>query len=240
MGTIISLPEITQKDDAKAHKYPFQLSIQTMEFLQASIFYTAFNDISTAQYIHIDGKLNEIEKIFTDKMYDKKTYDECWEFLNKYNEVFKKGAFQSVIISLNSHWDWYIRKLSKFIEFSRDHIVSPELDKKQISALSRISNFSIAHQLKILSEVTGVKLDIDSKDIENLKEMSRVRNLGLHNRWETDEKYMLLSGRTDIKLGEIRYVEIGEINLWHSILIKTLGETCRKVATKYVKAPAYQ
>jgi hypothetical protein len=69
--------------------------------------------------------------------------------------------------------------------------------------------------------------------------MSRVRNLGLHNRWEVDEKYIELSGRSDVETGDIRFVEIDEINLWHDSLIKTLVETCRKTAISYVAAPAY-
>lgn len=239
MGTTISLLEMTQKEDAAAHKYPFQISLQTMEFLQASIFYTAFTDIATSEYIRLDGKMDEIEKIFTEKLYSKKTYDECWDFLHKYSEIFKKGAFQNVIVSLNSHWDWYIRNLSAFIIYSREHVESPELSAKQTRELERISYTSIAQQLETLAFVTGVELQIDANDIENLKEMSRVRNLGLHNRWEADEKYLELSGRTDIEAGEIRFVEIDELNLWHGSLINTLGETCRKVSMKYVEAPTY-
>lgn len=239
MGTIIPLLEMSQKDDAMAHKYPFQISLQTMEFLQASIFYAAFTDIATSEYIRIDGKMEEIENIFTDQLYSKQTYDECWGFLQKYFEIFKKGAFQNVIVSLNSHWDWYIRNLSAFIRFSREHVDSPELTTKQTKEFGRIGNNSIAHQLETLATVTGIEFEIDPNDIENLKEMSRVRNLGLHNRWEVDEKYLELSEGTEIELGEIRFVEIDELNLWYGSLINILGETCRKVALKYVEAPSY-
>ena len=73
-------------------------------------------------------------------------------------------------------------------------------------------------------------LELDEKDIANLKEMSRTRNLGLHNRWEVDERYLELTGREDFELGELRIVEIDEINRWYESLINTLGETCRKTA----------
>lgn len=239
MGTKIPLLNMTQKDDAKAHIYPFQISLQTQEFLQAAIFYTAFIDIATSEYIRIEGKLEEIETIFTERLYTKESYDECWEFLQRYFDIFKKGAFQNVIVSLNSHWDWYIRNLSKFIEFARNHVESPKLSAKQRKEFSRIGNCSIAQQLGIIELAAGVELDLEEKDIEHFKEMSRVRNLGLHNRWEVDERYLELTGRKDIELGDIRFVEIDEINLWHGSLIKTLGETCRKIAIKYVGAPAY-
>lgn len=239
MGTKIPLLKMTQKDDAQAHVYPFQISLQTQEFLQAAIFYTAFTDIATSEHIRIEGKLEDIEATFTERLYTKESYDECWEFLQRYFEIFKKGAFQNVIVSLNSHWDWYIRNLGKFIDFARDHVESPALNARQRNDLSRIGNCSISQQLETIEIVSGVQLEIDENDKEHLKEMSRVRNLGLHNRWEVDEKYIELSGRTDVEIGDIRFVEIDEINLWHGALIKTLDETCRKVAIHYIAAPSY-
>lgn len=239
MGTKIPLLEMTQKDDAQAHIYPFQISMQTQEFLQAAIFYTAFTDIATSEYIGIEGKLDEIEGIITEQLYTKESYEECWGFLQSYIDIFKKGAFQNVIVSLNSHWDWYIRNLGKFIDFARNHVESPVLNAKQRNCLSRISYCSIVQQLEIIETAAGVELEIDENVKEHLKEMSRVRNLGLHNRWEVDEKYLELSGRTDVELEDIRFVEIDEINLWYGALIKTLSETCRKIAINYVAAPAY-
>ncbi|MEW8522510.1 MAG: hypothetical protein AB2552_05605 [Candidatus Thiodiazotropha endolucinida] len=239
MGTKIPLLKMTQKDVAQAHKYPFQICLQTQEFLQAAIFYTAFTDIATSQYIRIEGKLDEIEGIFTEQLYEKKSYDECWGFLQRYFEIFKKGAFQNVIVSLNSHWDWYIRNLGQFIYFSRNHIESPQLNSQQRNDLSRIGRCSILRQLEIIEATAGVELEISENDKEYLKEMSLVRNLGLHNRWEIDEKYIEQTGRTDVEAGDLRFVEINELNLWHGALINTLGETCRKVAIKFVSAPAY-
>jgi transposase-like protein len=239
MSTKIPLPKITQEDDTQAHMYPFQISLQTQEFLQAAIFYTAFTDIATSEHIRIDGKLEEIESIFTERLYTKEAYDECWEFMQCYFEIFRKGAFQNVIVSLNSHWDWYIRNLGRFIEFAREHVESPALNSSQRNDLSRIGNCSISQQLETIEIATGVQLELDERDKEYLNEMSRVRNIGLHNRWEVDEKYIELSGRSDVETGDIRFVEIDEINLWHDSLIKTLVETCRKTAISYVAAPAY-
>lgn len=138
MGIRIPLLEMTQKPDAKAHAYPFCISLQAQEFLQAAIFYTAFTDIATSEYIRIEGKLDEIEEIFVERLYSKKGYDDCWKFLQRYFDIFKRGAFQNVIISLNSHWDWYIRNLGQFIEFARNHVASPELNAAQRNDLSRI------------------------------------------------------------------------------------------------------
>ena len=183
--------------------------------------------------------MDEIENIFTERLYSKAIYDECWEFLHRYFEVFKKEAFQNVIVTLNSHWDWYIRNLANFIEFARGHIASPELSNKENKQFTRIGNCSISQQLEIIEMVSGVKLDIEDEDLERLREMSRVRNLGLHNRWEVDVEYLELSGREDTEVGEIRVVEIDEINQWHSSLLKTLHVSCKKVAIQYVSAPAF-
>jgi len=239
MAIKIPLLPMEQSKDAKAHCYPFQICMQTQEFLQASIFYAAFTDVATAEYIRIDGKLEEIEKSFTERLYSKETYDECWDYLQKYFDVFKKSAFQNVLVPLNSHWDWYVRRLAEFIAFAREHVESPTLNKAQQNDFCRIGNCPIYRQLEIIEIAAGLTLELDEKDIANLKEMSRTRNLGLHNRWEVDERYLELTGREDFELGELRIVEIDEINRWYESLINTLGETCRKTAVKYVSTPSY-
>ena len=70
---------MSQKDGAEAHIYPFQIAIQTQEFLQASIFHSIFTNIATFEYVKIEGKLEEIEEKFTSSLYSKDTYNESWQ-----------------------------------------------------------------------------------------------------------------------------------------------------------------
>jgi hypothetical protein len=73
-----------------------------------------------------------------------------------------------------------------------------------------------------------------------LMEMSLVRIIGIHNRWEVDEVYLAntrQSGRC--VLGEIRSVEQGEALQWRTALDNLLINAWSPIAQLYVQAPHY-
>jgi hypothetical protein len=239
MPVKILLPELKQGLSAQAHPYPFQIAFQTLEFLQGAIFYASLIDVAAGEFFKLPDGLIRIEKIFIEKLYSKKTYDEAWGYLEKYRAVFEKTAFQSVIISLNSHWDWYIRKLGEFISFARfkaSDLAFSNADKKRIA---RISYVPILEQLKIVELASGVKIELRPEDLVELKEMTLVRNLGLHNRWEVDERYIWHTQRKGISVGDVRVIDIDELYLWHRLLIMLVNELARQVAIAFVKTPTF-
>lgn len=72
-----------------------------------------------------------------------------------------------------------------------------------------------------------------------VKKMSYVRNLGLHNRWEIDAFYLRKTLTSGWVLGEIREVSIAELRTWVSSLTKLLDETSIPIAKEYCSAPDY-
>ena len=136
---------------------------------------------------------------------------ECWDYLERYKAIFRGALHQNVLIALNSQWDWYIRKLADFIAFARNHVRSPMLLGKPKKAFGRISIQSIVDQLETLEQVCHVRFNLLKVDLENLKEMSLVRNLGLHNRWEVDKEYLKRSSFRALAEGELRVVQEVEL-----------------------------
>ena len=235
----IPLPKVTKFNTAKAHSFPFQIGYQTLEFLQGTIFYVSFADIAAGAYVRIPGAMDNIEKYFLERLYNKESYDQAWEYLHKYQEIFEKTVFSNVLISFCSHWDWYIRRLSDFIKFARTYVNSPNLSKSEEDDLKRISNISFTNQIEILEKASGIIFEISREIRDQLKEMTLVRNLGLHNRWEVDEKYLLYSKTKCFEIGDLRLVKIDELNCWHGGLISLITETSKLIAIKYLDAPDY-
>lgn len=71
-------------------------------------------------------------------------------------------------------------------------------------------------------------------------EMSLVRNLGLHNRWEVDEVYLKNSSHSGaLVVGELRLVNASELLPWRSALSQLLMGIWSPIAQLYVGAPEY-
>lgn len=235
----IPLPSMTSKPEAKAHIYPFQIGFQTEEFLQATLLYTIFADTAAGELVRQPGGFAHIEKIILDKLPQKNGYDDAWKFLEKHLPIFEKANFQSVLIALNSQWDWYVRKLGEFIIFActENSLINNAGENKK--RLERIDKLPIIEQIKVLEIYAGVSFALSSEDQIEINEMSLVRNLGLHNRWEVDGKYLTLSKHQNYEVGDIRIIDKNELQTWHSILIQLLNKTTTAIAIAFVNAPQF-
>lgn len=239
MPVRIPLPNVARAPDAAAHPYPFQISIQTLEFLQASLFYAAFVDVATGELVRQPDGMARIEKQFTEKLYTKETYDQVWGFLAKYQPVFDRVPFQSVLISLNSHWDWYLRKLVDFILFARANTGADALSNESTRRLERSGMLPLLEQIEIVELSAGVQFGLTDQQRVELQEMALVRNLGLHNRWELDARYLEKTQRQGLQPGELRLVAIDELHQWHHLLMTLVHESASRVAVAFVAAPDY-
>jgi hypothetical protein len=235
----IPLPGVTRTSATTAHPYPIQVSLQTQEFIQAVLFYAMFADTAAGAYVRLPNALNNIEKELNKEGLDKAEWNRGWGYLQKYQAIFNNTIFQNVVILMRSHWDWYIRQIGEFINFGRAHIASPPLTKKQESELNRIGWSEITRQLLILEESSGINLNLPLQIFADISEMSLVRNLGLHNRWEVDAFYLSKTSSSVWELRDIRIIEIGELQSWARSLSKLITETSLQIAVKYVGAPDY-
>lgn len=234
----IPLPNLVNKL-GRAHAYPFQIGMQTLEFLQAAILHASVLDIAAGRFVRLPNGLKEVEKEFLDKVGTKDSYDKAWGYLEKYQTVFQEATFQSVLIALISHWDWYVRNLGAFIIFARESLAMPSLAKKPAKDLARFDSLPMQEQLLTLEHVLAAGLGFSDEEKTVLQEMSLVRNLGLHNRWEIDDRYLKLTRQGGYTLGEIRAVQISELAGWHLLLVRLINTSCSQVAQAYAAAPEY-
>ncbi|MDT4967607.1 MAG: hypothetical protein QOJ64_2344 [Acidobacteriota bacterium] len=239
MGIKIPLPSFTRMPDAKAHPFPIQVSFQTQEFIQGVLFYVMFADVTAGEYVRMPNALNKIQKKLTTEGMSQKAWNDGWTYLEKYKVIFENTVFQNAAIFMRSHWDWYVRQIGEFVQFARNHVPSPTLSQKQQQRLSKIGWKGITDQLSILEDSSGIKFGISTKVLSDLKEMSLVRNLGMHNRWEVDQSYLDKSSSSKLALREVRLIEIGELQSWSSSLSELINATSFQTAVKYVSAPDY-
>lgn len=189
MSLRISLPKVTKGPSCKAHPFPFQIGFQTLEFIQASIFFTSVRDYISAEYLERNKSLEGIKYTMMGNGLSKGDWEKSFNCLTHYKEVFKSWVFQNVLIQIKSHWDWYIRRLGEFIVFANQYVLCPPLSSKDKKTLQSIGFLPLKKQLKTLEKVSGVKFNISKDVLDALLEMAFVRNLGLHNRWEVDSFY---------------------------------------------------
>lgn|GEM_PF-1408141 len=237
--TKIPLPSVSKTPGARAHSFPIQVSVQTQEFIQAVLFYAMFADIAAGRYVRLPNALNNIEQEVMKEGLDKKLWDNGWSYLQRYQPIFNNTIFQNVLILMRSHWDWYIRQIGEFVSFARNHVSSPALDKNQEKELARIGWKEITQQLTILEKSCGIKFNLSPAILSDINEMSLVRNLGMHNRWEVDDYYLNKTSSSKWELKDVRLTEIAELRSWSGSLSKLINETSLEIAIKYVHAPDF-
>lgn len=235
----VELPKVDSKPEAKAHKFPVQIAYQAQEFMQGAIFYYILYDTAASQRIRQSSALGEIEQSLKDKGMSKSLWEEGWSCLEKYHDVFAKNVRQSVLIMLRSHWDWYISHLGAFINKNYPFIYNQKLSNNKQKELLKIGFKEITQQIDILRNTIGLEIHLDDETLGHVREMSLVRNLGLHNRWEVDQFYLDATKSKGWNIRDIRIFEISELELWHSALVKLINESWKPVAIQFNGSPEY-
>lgn len=238
--TRIALPLVTSTKGAQAHPYPLQIAYQTQEFIQGFMFYAAFSDLAAGQIVRMPNGIQMIESQMKDRGLSAGVAEQGWQIMHKYTHVFQDTIYQSVLISLNSHWDWYIRKLSEFIEFCRTNIGGPVVSAKDEKRLKRASRLPLVEQIEVVELTAGIQLALSEDQRNELNEMSLVRNLGLHNRWEIDSTYLRETVRTGLQLGDLRTIDIAELQKWHRRLVELLQRSSIECAKVFKMAPDFR
>ncbi len=224
----------------QGHEYPLRIGYQTQQFLHGYFFFAVLQDGSSGAFLKDPNAAQAAEQDMVSKGGDPESIRLGWECLRAYEAVFVQAIFQNAVVALNSHWDWYVRKLGEFIRFGRHHVTTvPPLSQKQEGNLKRIGFVSITEQIAVLGVATGLTFEVSTKDLENLRELSLVRNLVLHNRSEVDDQYLSKSTCTRFPNHHLRDLSALEVNEWQKSLVGAVNETCVALAEKFVAAPPY-
>ncbi len=235
----VALPSVTNMtDNVKAHTFPLKIAYQTHELMQATLFHAMLADEAAGQRIRQPNALEEIEESLMQAGLKKDLWEEGWKYLIKYQSLIEKMVTQNVLIALRSHWDWYIRNLGAFVEASIKATATESLAKH--AELTKIGFKDILKQLSILEESATIVFNIPEVVKASVREMSLVRNLGLHNRWEVDDYYLQKTKSTGWEIRQVRVFELPELQEWHRALALLINATWSPLAVKFKNAPSFE
>jgi hypothetical protein len=235
------LPHLFRGPQSTAHAYPLEIAFRAQIFTVGAIFYSAFIDEVVKQYFdQSENGYLKIRNQFLQYGLAEQAWNDNWKAFQTYIETFPNPTTQNALFSMVMHWDWYIAKLGKFVEFARSHVSSPPLNLKQEENLKRIAFRNISNQLTILSETTGLKFDEDPTALPNIVEMDLVRNLGMHKQWAVDDYYRERAISPEWKTGMLRTVSMSDLETWQRAVTNTIRTTSTMIAQKYVGAPDYK
>jgi len=175
----IPLPDIKRSQEATIHPYPFQIALQTIEFMQGSLFHASLVDIASGAYVRQRTECQISSASLWNDWILRKLMTRHGGLLGNIKLFLERVPFQSVLIALNSHWDWYARKLINFIQFARRDLNQPALAKSEID---RIKRFCLSSNLRAIGCNSNCCLQtphLGDADKSELQEMALVRNLGL-------------------------------------------------------------
>lgn len=236
----IPLPNATQTTSArKAHPFPVQIGFQTLELMQASIFHSMVMDEAAGQRVRQPDGVRGVDQALLNAGLEKALLDDGWKYLGKYKGLFERFVTQSVLIALRSQWDRYIRNLGSFILASKRSEEPEAVSSAVAKDLERIGFKDIPSQLASLEKCAGIKVEVSDYVGVAVYEMSLVRNLGLHNRWEVDAYYIENTRTQRWQRGEICVFDISELEEWHQALVRLVNVTWSPVAVRFKDAPDY-
>lgn len=223
---------------SKQHLYPLKIALRAQKLIQGSVFYGVFVDLAAGQYVRIvSNPEGKIKHLLLQEGLSEETYETSWTCFRDYMNEFQHPIYQHGLYSMISHWDWYISRLGKFINFSRKYISPNQSDDSNLSKLNRTP---FKNQINILKASTNLAFLFQEDSIDLIEEMHLVRNLGMHNEWEVDEDYLKKSIIKNWKFGQKREFDILEINKWHSALIDVISVTAHNIASHYSQVSNYE
>ena len=232
-------PRLYRSPQSKAHPYPLEIALHATIFTVGAIFYYAFVDAAVGEYVKDQNSYHHIRTLFLGRGLTDQAWEENWRAFEAYLKAFPNPVFQNALFGMVMHWDWYIAKIGKFVEFARTHYGDPTLSKKQQSVLNHIAFKSIGDQITILSDSTSLAFDLDSDLISELTEMDLVRNLGMHNQWAVSGYYRQHTASRYKEIGAIRVVDVHELEAWQRAINSVIGATSVSIANKYVNVPDF-
>jgi hypothetical protein len=235
----IPLPAVVREPNSKAHPYPFQIGLQTQHFIQGSLFYAMLADITAGEYVRTPGAIEQLKQKTTSEGLNPNEWERGWQLLEKYKSYFEMWVFQGVLVLMQSHWDWYIRRLGGFVSFGRKHVQCPPLNKKDERALKQIGFVAIRDQIEVLERSCGLQFEISAEAKLLLAEMAEVRNLGMHNRWEVDQRYSAKTQTQEWQIGDMRTFGALELQIWYKVLIEAILKTSVTIAQNFSTVPTY-
>lgn len=136
---------------------------------------------------------------------------------------------QAIIVLWSSAWDWFIRRLIVFN-------AKAGLARGKEAEYQKIIYAPFRKQIAWLDKLCNSCMP-DQQSLDAVDEMICVRNLGVHNAWEVDRKYLEQHRGCSFELGQIRAVKSDELLNWQRGILAVLDHYASAMAKRFSDAP---
>jgi hypothetical protein len=230
---------LTASNISKAHPFPFELGFKALELLQAHVMHAIVADMAAGEYVRQPKGIEIIQAKMLLGGAGIDTINQGFSLLQKHFETFEFLPFQSTLIAMNSAWDWYIRNLAGFITVARTRSGANSLGPAIEKPFIRVGSLPIGEQISVLEAVLDCQLPLTEIQTDALKEMALVRNIGIHDNWQTDEKYVSAT-KQDMKiLGAFRKISVTELEEWRAAMETAISALTKNTAIRYKAIGVY-
>jgi len=233
----IELPSSDGTPESPGLPYPQRIALSALMYLQAVIFLYSVHDAAAGEIPKDPSLYARVESLMDS--HEQGTWASGWGFVSGFDDVLSSLVMQDALIACLSQWDWYIRRLGAWVAFAESSRPASMASADDMRQLGRVDQHPIGSQLELLERVSGAAFDFDGAHLGALREMTAVRNIGIHNRWECDEKYLSSTAQTGLNVGDLRMFDGAELQGWHSVLQETISRVSLLLANRYESAPAF-
>ncbi|MDI7219446.1 hypothetical protein QMN07_18325 [Leptospira santarosai] len=223
-------------EEDKIYTYPFQIGLQTLDIVQANLFYTIFADTAAGLQVKRENGISEIHaKMKLDGASDE-NIEAGMEYFEYYELILKSSIFMRFLTEMVAQWEYYLKRMQHFILFNSYLINSEKLTTNTNDKLKRLSRLPIIEQIATIRSIVDDSFEINESDKALLTEMFLLRHLGQHNRWECDEKYLHLSHQGGKwKLGHLRVIDQAEVTDMYRVFSNTIRTITKALSLKFEK-----
>jgi hypothetical protein len=220
------------------HPFPLQIALRAEKLITGAIFYHALADAAAGQFVQSGPQsYATLRSLFT-------VTDDAWEanwaaFVH-YVESFPSPVLQSAFYVMVMHWDRFIASLRDFILFATHSPSANLLPSPVEDDLRHLARRTIVQQVATLQKVSPVGFRLAPTTIPALEELDLVRNLGTHNEWRANARYLEKTRLRRWKLNDLRTINGNELLQWRTSISDTISQCATGIATAYRTAPPYE
>ncbi|PJZ95026.1 hypothetical protein [Leptospira meyeri] len=113
-------------DENKILTYPFQIGLQTLEIVNANLFYTIFTDTAASLQVKKENGINEIYlKMKLDGASDE-NIEKGKGYFKSYEIILKSSIYMRFLTEMVAQWEYFLNQMQKFMQLNI-HLINTEI-----------------------------------------------------------------------------------------------------------------
>lgn len=169
------------------HPYPITTYVDADATIQAFMDY--MDGMGFARRA-VSAQPGGLPKILEENGWSTERIEKSVAIQRRIGSLLRGFTLQNNIFIMAFQWDWFIYRIGRFVLWGLEQEKSPLLSMGLRDDLGRITARAVSRQLARLEFACGLKDVVSATAMEDIEELGLMRNIGAHNRWEVDEKYL--------------------------------------------------